>query len=807
MEGLYSIPSFSGEDDSWNWPAFDTGSDASSSGMYAMGSNSNAASIRHPNFYPVQQQQNLQYQQQYQIPSRNEAQAISMASHADLVMANNTTYIDLLQRYSALTEQHRRLQLSVTQQPSQPASSPSLLSHHSAATSLPSSSPLFTLPGATDLADQKDFPLVRWWDRTSYTKSQSTKKTTTMNSESGKRGGARAAKDINVMHQYLETEDSKSVSGLTAKAMRTHQRTIFREIRKRAPEELPATWGNASLSVVNYHRAEMYKAHPLLRLCQSHWKVDLMATSAYSSWYLKNVKNKQRDSQSDSDSDDNSDQEPSASSVVASSSASTSSSSASGAPLTRTKGPQKRTKHFAPSQQPKKLKPTPPSSSDIPSPSSDAATPSPDPSFDSPSTESSALSPSLSSVSAPSTELPPPGRRFLPEAPAETPTDTAPPNTSISSATTTTTVIVSPIDEEFGPASGPTQRSDAVDAGTTSKSRKANKQAKKRATKSLTTDPPVTPDEFKTLFSQLSPVELKVWTTKSAEQNSAKKNSKAQTIAAAEGVASGSSSDYSAVCHLLDWTCATWAAEMGVIDQLKRRTMDGDQAPSKSQSYNSGTRTFNISDEPANIQQSFSSAKHPTVWRTLPLLEALAETWANMAATEKFAPMRDSINAGLENLEKWYGKTDDTNVYFVCLALDPNFKTAYAEESWNSAAFEEGTTKFESVFDAYYVAPVADAEVAEVPEVNRVPTAPVQYGHSWMRTKVQARKNKDFAAVSPHDELRAYLNAPLSLTPEMFEALQLLKSAYRNGHMNAAEEATKRVVAVLDAALLVDSDV
>ncbi|KAJ7711773.1 hypothetical protein B0H16DRAFT_1744851 [Mycena metata] len=486
MEGLYSIPSFSGDNDSWNWPSFDTGSDASSSGMYAMGSNSNSARMGLPNSYPVQQQQNMQYQN-YQIPSQNEAQAIAMACHADLVMANNSTYIDLLQRHNALTEQHRCLQLFVNQQPPQPASSSSLLSYHSAATSLPSS-----LPGATNLADQKDFPLVRWWDRVSYTKSQSTKKMTTMNSESGKRGGARATKNINVMHQYLETED-----------------------------ELPATWGNASLSVVNYHRAEMYKAYPLLRLCQSHWKVDLMATSAYSSWYLKNVKKKQRDSESDSDSDsdDSSDHEPSASSVAASSSTSTSSSSASSAPSTRTKGPTKRTKHFAPSQQPKKLKPTPPSLSDIPSPS-DAATPSPDPSSEFLSTESSVSSPSLSSVSAPSIELPPPEETPASSASApisnpeentafSTPsTATAPPNTSISSATMTTIVIVSPIDEEFEPASGPTQRRDALDAGTASKPRKSNKQAKKKATKSSTAE---------------------------------------------------------------DWTCATRAGEMEIIEQLKQR--------------------------------------------------------------------------------------------------------------------------------------------------------------------------------------------------------------------------------------------
>ncbi|KAF7366232.1 HAT family dimerization domain-containing protein [Mycena venus] len=253
-----------------------------------------------------------------------------------------------------------------------------------------------------------------------------------------------------------------------------------------------------------------------------------------------------------------------------------------------------------------------------------------------------------------------------------------------------------------------------------------------------------------------------------------------------------------------------------------------------------------VLQEPANIQQSFSSSRHPTVWRTLPLLEALAETWRNMATTEKFVNTRESINAGLDNLEKWYGKTDDTDVYFICLALDPNIRTsAYAEESWNSAAFEEGMAKLEAVFDDYYIAPTAD--VVAVAPLQSVLTAPIQFGDSWIRAKVQARKNKDIARINPHDELRAYLRALLQnidnvvawwgyptlariardylaiqgsaapserafsngsltgaarrnrLAPEMFEALQLLKSAYRNGHVSAAADATKRVIAALDA--------
>lgn len=38
-----------------------------------------------------------------------------------------------------------------------------------------------------------------------------------------------------------------------------------------------------------------------------------------------------------------------------------------------------------------------------------------------------------------------------------------------------------------------------------------------------------------------------------------------------------------------------------------------------------------------------------------------------MAASEKFESMAPSITAGLANIYKWYGKTDDTDVYFINL--------------------------------------------------------------------------------------------------------------------------------------------
>lgn len=38
-----------------------------------------------------------------------------------------------------------------------------------------------------------------------------------------------------------------------------------------------------------------------------------------------------------------------------------------------------------------------------------------------------------------------------------------------------------------------------------------------------------------------------------------------------------------------------------------------------------------------------------------------------MAASPKYADLSDSITSGLDNIRKWYGKTDDTDAYFLCL--------------------------------------------------------------------------------------------------------------------------------------------
>jgi len=260
--------------------------------------------------------------------------------------------------------------------------------------------------------------------------------------------------------------------------------------------------------------------------------------------------------------------------------------------------------------------------------------------------------------------------------------------------------------------------------------------------------------------------------------------------------------------------------------------------------------------EPATAKQTFSSAREPTVWRTIPVLEFLLQSWENMAELPRFSEVEHAIQKGLENINKWYRKVNDTDAYFICLALDPTIKTAYAEEKWQRKFYRAGIQRLEEVFDAYYVAP-AVASVAKPGTLGTQHTSSSaksqgQYGYAWMRDAVRSRQEVEQGRFDPRDELRRYLESPLaegvvnvvshwghqaveyptlsrmardylaiqgSATPSerafsgggitgtpsrnrlsvaSFEALQLLKSSYRNGHIAAVDDATGHLDSIFD---------
>ncbi|KAG1811121.1 uncharacterized protein BJ212DRAFT_1278098, partial [Suillus subaureus] len=76
-----------------------------------------------------------------------------------------------------------------------------------------------------------------------------------------------------------------------------------------------------------------------------------------------------------------------------------------------------------------------------------------------------------------------------------------------------------------------------------------------------------------------------------------------------------------------------------------------------------------VLQEPASATQTFSSSCNPSVWQMIPVLEFLQKSWENMAKLPQFSKVSDAIQKALENVVKWYHKTKDTNIYFICLGM------------------------------------------------------------------------------------------------------------------------------------------
>lgn len=51
------------------------------------------------------------------------------------------------------------------------------------------------------------------------------------------------------------------------------------------------------------------------------------------------------------------------------------------------------------------------------------------------------------------------------------------------------------------------------------------------------------------------------------------------------------------------------------------------------------------------------------------MLELLVSRWETMVALDKFSPVKDALEKGLEKLRKWYKSLDHSDTYFICLGM------------------------------------------------------------------------------------------------------------------------------------------
>ncbi|KAJ7453409.1 hypothetical protein FB451DRAFT_1185218 [Mycena latifolia] len=111
--------------------------------------------------------------------------------------------------------------------------------------------------------------------------------------------------------------------------------------------------------------------------------------------------------------------------------------------------------------------------------------------------------------------------------------------------------------------------------------------------------------------------------------------------------------------QLIGWIRTRWASLYAFLDRilLLQKAVN--------QFANSADESDEVPGLDGKCYMDFKLGKSD--WLKIQKMHEVLQCWINMAALPKFADMAPSIEAGLENIAKWYRKTDDTDVYFICL--------------------------------------------------------------------------------------------------------------------------------------------
>jgi hypothetical protein len=70
----------------------------------------------------------------------------------------------------------------------------------------------------------------------------------------------------------------------------------------------------------------------------------------------------------------------------------------------------------------------------------------------------------------------------------------------------------------------------------------------------------------------------------------------------------------------------------------------------------------------ALASQSFSEDSVPGLFRALPVVEFALTQLEAMARDSKYSPLAAAIRAGIQNLEKWYRRMDETDGYTITMS-------------------------------------------------------------------------------------------------------------------------------------------
>jgi hypothetical protein len=131
---------------------------------------------------------------------------------------------------------------------------------------------------------RNDYPHVKFWTRkewADYTSNEVNEIATTGTDKPHSK--VRSSQGINVTMRYVEDEKGEAVNGHVATDIRRYARSIWVHIANTCGA--PPKWGEAGVKVSQLYRQHMCSKFLILQFCELDWKVDLIATDNYPSWY------------------------------------------------------------------------------------------------------------------------------------------------------------------------------------------------------------------------------------------------------------------------------------------------------------------------------------------------------------------------------------------------------------------------------------------------------------------------------------------------------------------------------------------
>jgi hypothetical protein len=135
-------------------------------------------------------------------------------------------------------------------------------------------------------AERENFSAVKYWSRHEWSASEDLQVASI-----GAPGKARAAQGENVSMKFVEDENGNVIDGYRASSIRKLARSLWAGLSKAG--KAPKSWGKVDAQTSSQFQIEMCRKFPELRLCEGNWKVDLIATMNYPSWFSNQAKEKE----------------------------------------------------------------------------------------------------------------------------------------------------------------------------------------------------------------------------------------------------------------------------------------------------------------------------------------------------------------------------------------------------------------------------------------------------------------------------------------------------------------------------------